>query len=70
MKSITEIYEQVPMFINYFDSEIKQLFYELQSENLTMREIYTKIKKLKPKDFRKAMRNFLMENPDSNIYKK
>lgn len=70
MKSITEIYEQVPMFINYFDSEMKNLFYELQSENLTMREIYTKIKKLKPKDFRKAMRNFLMENPDSNIYKK
>lgn len=70
MKSITETDKQLPMFINYFDSEMKQLFYELQSENLTMREIYTKIKKLKPKDFRKAMRNFLMENPDSNIYKK
>lgn len=68
MKSITETDKRVPMFINYFNSEIKNMFYELQAENLTMREIYTKIKELKQKDFRTAMRNFLMENPDSNIY--
>ena len=68
MKSITETDKRVPMFINYFNSEMKNMFYELQAENLTMREIYTKIKELKQKDFRTAMRNFLMENPDSNIY--
>lgn len=68
MNSITETDKRVPMFINYFNSEMKNMFYELQAENLTMREIYTKIKELKQKDFRTAMRNFLMENPDSNIY--
>ena len=69
MKSITETDKRAPMFVNYFNSEMKNMFYELQAENLTMREIYTKIKELKPTDFRTAMRNFLMENPNSNIYK-
>ena len=69
MKSITETDKRAPMFVNYFNSEMKNMFYELQAENLTMREIYTKSKELKPTDFRTAMRNFLMENPNSNIYK-
>lgn len=56
------------MFIDYFDLGIKELILNLQSENLSRREIYTKIKTLKPKEFRLALKMFLTDNPNSNIY--
>ncbi len=69
----TDIYTKRPIpqglkFIDYFDSTMKEMFYKLQSENIKTKEIFLRIRELKPKEFRKALKQFIAENPASNIY--
>lgn len=62
--------ESVTKFECYLSADSRTLFSLLYSEGKKLREVYNEIRQKYPDDFRKAMKQFLKDNPNATIYSK
>lgn len=58
------------LFEGYLNGEQKELFLSLVSQEVRIRYIYEEIRKTYPAEFRKAMMEFIRNNPKASIYDK
>ena len=60
----------ITKFERYLSKDSRTLFLSLHSQDKTLREAYQIVRENYPDDFRKAMKQFLRENPQATIYGK
>lgn len=60
----------ITKFERYLSKDSRTLFLSLHSQDKTLREVYMMVRQKYPDDFRKAMKQFLNENPQATIYDK
>ena len=60
----------ITKFERYLSKDSRTLFLSLHSQDKTLREVYMMVRQTYPDDFRKAMKQFLNENPQATIYDK
>lgn len=58
----------ITKFERYLSKDSRTLFLSLHSQDKTLREAYQIVRENFPDDFRKAMKQFLRENPQATIY--
>lgn len=59
---------QIKRFVDYFDDEVRRIYVELSQSDMTARNVFLSIRNKFPQQFRKAMKAFLADNPNSSIY--
>lgn len=55
-------------FVSYLNGKTKDLFMELYSEKIDLKDIFKQIRERYPKEFRASFLKFIEENPTSTIY--
>ena len=58
------------LFEDYFDTNLHSMFLKLIEQNIPLRDVYIKIRRHYPKEFRFALISFIRDHPNSTIYDK
>lgn len=58
------------IFENFFDIYLHSTFLKLVGQNTPLRDVYIKIRRLYPKEFRSALMSFIRKHPNSTMYDK
>lgn len=58
------------IFENFFDTYLHSTFLKLVGQNTPLRDVYIKIRRLYPKEFRSALMSFIRKHPNSTMYDK